>query len=206
MHNFSAIFSLAFPSHMLSRNQQRTDVQRAILFPSSLSVCRSGHPIDFLLTRFYSYRRANTSMAVLRFTFIIVCVLLITAFDEVQSSSAGFQITALDRSLVEVEGNGDIPTYTLQMPIGQTVTLVSQGIVMPRGRPSQPGEPDSGSWLFDDTLFQSLPNDEHHFDKTQIPVTLKALKSGGDPTHVRFVGSILGYDREYDVLVTVTDH
>lgn len=145
-------------------------------------------------------------MDMLRSTLVIACVLLITAFDAVQSSSAAFQITALDRSLVEVEDNGDIPTYTLQMPVGQTVTLVSQGIVMPRGRPSQPGEPDSGSWLFDDTIFQSLPNDEHHFDKTQIHVTLQALKNGNDPTRIRFVGSILGYEREYDVLVTVTDH
>ncbi len=94
--------------------------------------------------------------------------------------------------------------YNLQMQVGQTVTFVSQGIVMPRGKSSQPSEPDAGAWLFDDTAFQLLPHDKNQFDKTQITVTLKALDNVLGQKRVRFVGSILGYDRKYDVLVEVT--
>ncbi|CAF1114685.1 unnamed protein product [Didymodactylos carnosus] len=46
---------------------------------------------------------------------------------------------------------------------------------MPRGKPSQASEPEAGAWLFDDTMFQLVPHDKNQFDKTQIPVALKAL-------------------------------
>jgi hypothetical protein len=143
-------------------------------------------------------------MDVLRFTLCAAFVLLITACDMVQSSGAGFTITTIGQHLGAIDETGEIPIYNLQMQVGQTVTFVSQGIVMPRGKSSQPSEPDAGAWLFDDTAFQLLPNDKNQFDKTQITVTLKALDNVLGQKRVRFVGSILGYDRKYDVLVEVT--
>jgi hypothetical protein len=144
-------------------------------------------------------------MDVSRFALCATFLLLITTCSVVQSSGAGFKISAVGQSLGEADEAGEISVYHLQMQVGQTVTFVSQGIVMPRGQPSQPSEPEAGEWLFDDTIFQLLPYDKNQFDKTQIPVALKALRNVIGQTRVRFVGKILGYDRKYDVLVQVND-
>jgi hypothetical protein len=125
--------------------------------------------------------------------------------DVVQSSSAGFKIIVIGQDLGEIDQMQEIPAYNLQMQVGQTVTFVSQGIVMPRGKLSEPSEPDAGAWLFDDTVFELLPHDKNQFDKTQLPITLKTLSNVSGQTRVRFVGKILGYDRKYDVFVHVTD-
>jgi hypothetical protein len=144
-------------------------------------------------------------MDVSRFTLCAVFVVLITVCDVVQSSGAGFMITARDQHLTEADEMEGNPAYNVQMQVGQTLTLVSQGIVMPRGQPSQPSEPDAGTWLFDDAVFQLLPYDKNNFDNTQVPIALKALKSVVGQTRVRFVGNILGYDRTYDVFVQVKE-
>ncbi|CAF0713113.1 unnamed protein product [Adineta steineri] len=67
-----------------------------------------------------------------------------TVCDLVQSSGAGFIITAVDYDLGELNESEEIPTYNFQMQVDQTITFISQGIVMPRGKPSQPSEPDAG--------------------------------------------------------------
>ncbi|CAF0735755.1 unnamed protein product [Adineta steineri] len=126
-----------------------------------------------------------------------------TVCDLVQSSGAGFIITAVDHDLGEANESEEIPTYNFQMQVDQTITFVSQGIVMPRGKPSQPSEPEAGDWLFDDTIFQLLPNEKNPFDNTQVPITLKALRTIVGQTRIRFVGNILGYDRKYDILIEI---
>ncbi|CAF1258315.1 unnamed protein product [Adineta steineri] len=91
------------------------------------------------------------------------------------------------------------------MKVGQTVTFVSQGYVAPRGKPNQPSKPDAGEWLFDNHVFRLLPYEKNLFDKTQLPVMLKALTNVARQTRVRFIGKILGYNRKYDVLVDIVN-
>ncbi|CAF0893057.1 unnamed protein product [Adineta ricciae] len=132
-------------------------------------------------------------------------MLLIGTFHVVQSSSAKFTISAVGQNLIGNDENGDIPAYSLQLPINQQVTLVAQGVVMPRGKEPQASEPDVGTWLFDDSVFQLLPHDRNQFNATQIPITLKPMRSVAIDTRVRFVGNILGYDRKYDVLINMNN-
>ncbi|CAF3961847.1 unnamed protein product [Adineta steineri] len=144
-------------------------------------------------------------MEISRFPLCVGFLLFITVYDVVQSSSAGFTITAVGQSLDLLDEAGEIPSYHCQMKVGQTVTFVSQGYVAPRGKPNQPSKPDAGEWLFDDHVFQLLPSEKNLFDKTQLPVMLKALTNVAEQTHVRFVGKILGYNRKYDVLVDIVN-
>jgi hypothetical protein len=159
--------------------------------------------LHFLVTHYF--RQANIRMDVSCFALCAMCAILIMTCDVVQSSSARFKIIVIGQDLGEIDQMQEIPAHNLQMQVGQTVTFVSQGIVMPRGKLSEPSEPDAGAWLFDDTVFELLPHDKNQFDKTQMPITLKALSNVAGQTRVRFVGKILGYDRKYDVFVHVTD-
>ena len=144
-------------------------------------------------------------MGILRILLGVAFILLVTSCTVVQSSSAAFSISAIGQQLDAVDESGEIPVYNFEMQVGQEVTFVSQGMVMPRGRPAQPSKPDAGAWLFDDTVFELRPHNGNQFDNTQIPITLKALVTASGRTHVRFVGKILGYDRKYDVLVAVNN-
>lgn len=144
-------------------------------------------------------------MDVLRILLGVAFVLLVTSCTVVQSSSAAFSISAIGQQLDATDESGEIPAYSFQMQVGQEVTFVSQGMVMPRGQPAQPRKPDAGAWLFDDTVFEFRPHNGNQFDNTQIPITLKALTTVSGRTHVRFVGNILGYDRKYDVLVAINN-
>ncbi|CAF1172991.1 unnamed protein product [Didymodactylos carnosus] len=65
---------------------------------------------------------------------------------------------------------------------------------MPRGKPSQASEPEAGAWLFDDTMFQLVPHDKNQFDKTQIPVALKALGNVVGQTHNLMVSNLSTID------------
>lgn len=135
--------------------------------------------------------------------FTLCAVFVLAAYGVAHASGAGFTITAEGKDLGKADETGEIPVYRIKLEVGQTVTFVSQGIVMPRGAAAQPSEADAAAWLFDDAAFQLVPHDKKKADKTKSPVALKALKTG--QTRVRFVGNILGYDRKYDVLVEIVE-
>lgn len=117
------------------------------------------------------------------------------------ASGAGFTIAA-DRNLGKPTED-EIPAYTLKLDVGQTVSLSSQGVVLPRGGAAQPSEADAAAWLFDDAVLQLVPPEKKNTDKTKTTISLKGLKAG--KTRVRFVGNILGYEKKYDVLVEVVE-
>lgn len=135
----------------------------------------------------------------------IVLIFLIATCDVARSSSAGFTVSTVEQQLEESNTAGDIPIYSGQTRVGETLTFVAQGIVYPRGGSPQPSEPDAGAWLFDDTVFELVPHDKSQCDGTQVIVALRALRGVLRPTRVRFVGNILGYSRKYDVRVKVTN-
>ena len=85
------------------------------------------------------------------------------------------------------------------MKVGETVTLVADGWVQPRGGAVAPGDIDAGAWLFDDEAFKLVPPEKAKSDKTKMVVALTSLKAG--TTRVRFVGDILGRYQKYDVMV-----
>ena len=135
--------------------------------------------------------------------FTLCAVLALAAGGVAHASGAGFTITAEGKDLGEADETGEIPAYRLRLEVGRTVTLVSQGVVTPRGGAAQPAEVDAAAWLFDDAAFQLVPHGKKTADRTKTPVALKALKAGR--TRVRFVGNVLGYDRKYDVIVEIVE-
>lgn len=120
-----------------------------------------------------------------------------------RGSGAGFTVSAIGVDLGKPDESAEILRYKVKLEAGQTVTLVAQGVVLPRGAAAMPGEPDAAAWLFDDAAFQLLPHDKTKFDKTKAVVALKGLKTG--QTRVRFVGNILGREQKYDVLVEIVE-
>ena len=119
------------------------------------------------------------------------------------ASSATFAITGQGITVgpaKEAEGDG-IPTQiTAMAEVGKPFTLTAQGMVLPRGAKAQPGEPDEGTWTFDEKHFKKLAPDVLA-DKTKVVIRLEPTAPG--PSRVRFAGKILGYDRTFDVLVDV---
>lgn len=103
---------------------------------------------------------------------------------------------------VSKDGQPLPPRFLTRAELGKPFTLLAQGIVLPRGGSEQPGEPDCGAWLFDDTAFKLLPHDKKLTDKHTIAIRLQPTAVGR--TRVRFVGTILGYERTFDVILEVT--
>jgi len=127
--------------------------------------------------------------------------MLFVGTGSVLGSGATFKITAEGVSLDKADENQEIPQYRTKAEVGKPVTLIAQGIVIPRGQVGQPGEPDVGAWLFDDGVFQLVALNKKNQDPTKIMINLKPTKAG--ITRVRFVGTILGREAKFDVLVEV---
>ena len=134
---------------------------------------------------------------------LIVTAAVTLVVTAVQASGATFHISAVGFDLgPPTDANAEIPKYKATIQEGDTLTLVADGVVLPRGGAPSPGTIDAGAWLFDDETFRLTPSERGKADKTKIVVALKALKPG--TTHVRFVGDILGRYHKFDVLVEVT--
>ncbi len=86
---------------------------------------------------------------------------------------------------------------TARAVVGTPFTRTARGLVQPRGGKAQPGEPDAGAWTFDATRFKALAPDAPA-DKTAMVIRLGPIGPG--PSRFRFVGTILGYVRTFDVL------
>ena len=128
-------------------------------------------------------------------TLLVVCGLA-------QASGAGFRLSAVGTDLGKVENeDAEIPRYRVKVKVGETVTLVADGWVQPRGGQPAPGDIDAGAWLFDDEAFRLVPAEQAKGGKTKMVVALTSLKAG--TTRVRFVGDILGRYQKYDVMVEV---
>ena len=136
--------------------------------------------------------------------YVIAFATVLAALGAAQASGAGFKLSAVGADLGKPDDeNAEIPTYKVKLKVGQTVTLVAEGVVVPRGGAAGPGDIDAGAWLFDDAAFKLVPPEKVKSDKTKMVVALTALKPG---THrVRFVGDILGRYHKYDVLVEVVE-
>lgn len=132
---------------------------------------------------------------------MLVCLTAANA----EASSANFRITATGTKLVASDEATEIPQFTAALEVGQTATFAAQGLALPRGGKPAPFEPDAGAWLFDDESFQlqRSEKDKEKADKSKIEVSLKALKPGKH--RLRFVGIVLGYERKFDVTVTVSE-
>ena len=134
--------------------------------------------------------------------FLIAATALLAGCSFAAASGAAFKITAPGVELGKPEdSDAEIPKYRVKLKVGETVTLVAEGIVMPRGGGASPGDIDAGAWLFDDEAFKLVPAEKAKADKTKTVVALTALKAG--TTRVRFVGDILGRYHKYDVLIEV---
>jgi hypothetical protein len=122
----------------------------------------------------------------------------------VEASNAGFKLSAVGIDLGKPDDeNAEIPKYKVKVKVGQTVTLVAEGVVFPRGGAAGPGDIDAGALLFDDAGFKLVPPEKVKSDKTKQVVALTALKPG--PYRVRFVGDILGRYHKFDVMVEVVE-
>jgi len=131
---------------------------------------------------------------------VAAALTLLMACGLAQASGAGFRLSAVGLNLGQVEDeNGEIPRYRVKVKVGETVTLVADGWVQPRGGQPAPGDIDAGAWLFDDEAFKLVPPEKAKGDKTRVVVALTSLKAG--TTRVRFVGDILGRYQKYDVVV-----
>ena len=120
-------------------------------------------------------------------------------------SGATFRISAVGAKLSQPnDENAEIPTYQLKTTVGQAITLVADGIVIPRGQGPMPGDIDAGAWLFDDEAFKLVPTAHAKGDKTKSVIMLEPLKAA-TKTRVRFVGDILGRYQKFDVIVEVAE-
>lgn len=138
-----------------------------------------------------------------KWAFGLFFLLAVTA--TVYASGATFAVTGQGVKLSEgketEEGGKEVIRIETRAEIGRAFTLTAQGMVMPRGGNAQPGEPEEGTWTIDEKHFKrvAVPKDA---DKTKISVRLEPTVAGA--SHVRFVGKILGYERNIDVVVEVT--
>lgn len=119
------------------------------------------------------------------------------------ASGASFAITGDGVQLGATKDDADPVRIPAKAELGKPFTLVAQGIVLPRGGTPQPGEPDAGSWTFDEKRFKRLQADGKSADKTKVIVRLEPTAVGASP--VRFTGKILGYERTFEVVVDVAD-
>jgi hypothetical protein len=125
---------------------------------------------------------------------------LLVACGLAHASGAGFRFSAVGLDLGKAEDeSAEVPRYRVKVKVGDTVTLVADGWVQPRGGAAGPGDIDAGAWLFDDEAFKLVPAERAKSDKTRMVIALTSLKVG--TTRVRFVGDILGRYQKCDVLV-----
>lgn len=118
------------------------------------------------------------------------------------ASGATFSVTGQGIVLGEPKEDGDGPVrIKAKAELGKPFTLVAQGMVLPRGGKPQPGEPDEGTWAFDEKKFKKLPPDGKAADKTKVAVRLEPTAAG--TSRVRFSGKILGRERKFEVVVEV---
>lgn len=134
--------------------------------------------------------------------FLFAAVVAALACGAAHGSGASFKLSAVGGELGKPDdADAEIPKYRMKVKVGDTLTLVAEGVVMPRGGAAGPGDIDAGAWLFDDEVFKLVPAEKVKADKTKAAVALTALKAG--TSRVRFVGDILGRYHKYDVLVEV---
>ncbi len=127
-------------------------------------------------------------------------VALAVACGLAQASGAGFRLSAAGAELGKAEDeSAEVPRYRVKVKVGETVTLVADGWVQPRGGAVGPGDIDAGAWVFDDEAFKLVPSEKAKAGKTRVVVALTSLKAGA--TRVRFVGDILGRYQKYDVMI-----
>lgn len=117
------------------------------------------------------------------------------------ASGATFDITGQGVRLSAAKEDGDLIRLKARAELGKPFTLVAQGMVLPRGGKPQPGEPDAGTWAFDEKHFKKLSPDGKAADKTKVAIRLEPTAAG--TSRVRFVGKILGYERKFEVEVEV---
>lgn len=120
------------------------------------------------------------------------------------ASGATFAVTGQGVALGEPMEDGDgLILIKAKAEPGKPFTLVAQGVVLPRGGKAQPGEPDAGTWTFDEKHFKKLPPDGKAADKTKVVIRLEPAAAG--TSRVRFAGKILGYERTFEVLIEVAE-
>ena len=121
-------------------------------------------------------------------------------------SSAGFDLRSQGIDLGKAEeayenSQPQPPRYHVKVERGKTFTLTAQGMAYPRGKAGEPCQPDAGRWRFDAEDLTAMPVGAKEFDKTIVPVRLRADTIGR--TRIRFVGKVLGYEHSFDILVDV---
>ncbi len=132
--------------------------------------------------------------------FAAAAATLLVACGLAHASGSGLRFSAVGLDLGKVEDeSAEVPRYRVKVKVGDTVTLVADGWVQPRGGAVGPGDIDAGAWLFDDEAFKLVPAEKAKSDKTRMVVALTSLKAG--TTRVRFVGDILGRYQKCDVMV-----
>ena len=136
----------------------------------------------------------------------IAVLVLLAGVPAAWGSSATFVITGHGITLgaaKDVEGGAEQPLrFHARATVGKPFTLTAQGVVLPRGGKAQPGEPDAGAWTFDGKRFKAVAP-AARADKTKVVIRLEPTAPG--PSHIRFTGTILGYERVFEVLVEVAE-
>ncbi len=130
------------------------------------------------------------------------------------ASSADFTIRGEGIDLgkpEEVYENGKPlpPRLHANVEMGKTFKLIAQGMAYPRparGAEAKvpegtPCEPEAGTWRVEEGQFQISMPDKKETDKTTIVIQLRPAAVGRG--RVRFTGTVLGYERTFDVLVDV---
>ncbi|MBM4073154.1 MAG: hypothetical protein FJ271_30165 [Planctomycetes bacterium] len=143
-------------------------------------------------------------MASLSLKWLAGLVTLLAAASSVGASGATFEMQArgikLGKAKEAVEDGKDLLRIHAKAQVGKAFTLTAQGIILPRGGKAQPGEPDSGKWTIDEKAVKKLKVEKKD-DKTTISIRVEPTSVG--TTRLRFVGSILGYQKTIDVIVAV---
>lgn len=121
------------------------------------------------------------------------------------ASSATFQITGRGINLgqsEEVEEDGQwFLRYRATIAVGQPFALTAQGSVSSRGGGTAAAEPESGDWTFDGKQFKKLDADAPA-EATDVVIRLEATTPG--VARVRFKGTILGYERSFEIVITIS--
>ena len=90
--------------------------------------------------------------------FATAAVALLVACGLAHASGAGFRFSAVGHDLRKAEDEAaEVPRYRVKVKVGETLTLVADGWVQPRGGAVGPGDVDAGAWLFDDEAFKLVP-------------------------------------------------
>jgi len=136
----------------------------------------------------------------------LAIVFLLASVTAAWASGATFAITGVGISLSEgkdvEEGGKELQRFLGKAIVGKPLTLVAQGMILPRGGVPVAGEPEAGVWSFDEKQLKKLAL-AAAADKTKIVIRLEPLVAG--PARVRFAGKILGYERAFEVSIDVAE-